>query len=512
MTTAVERLGERRISKREVGELLQNLSKAARRTLPERFLNFLDVAGSATSRASYYSTKDEVIGSTKMAHASMLAAERGVYAASLCLPGATHFNRQLGMMTLLSMPRVGDPILSEDQERMALDYVVGQLPVSNILRTAMWMIEGKMNSQRTRKLLFRHVIKSPSFSFWCLKYRSKMRRLLRHLFGSDAMVRKFVAGGITDLPNLPRGSERLQMARFALGWDPKGESGLCDYLTAFYAAREKLEDGAALPREILEGIRGRYHSGTPSGRVLEIAKGAKTITGRDAMRVQRKAQEAGVEVEVDWKKQDAVPLYLYAYERGMTAEIQQALEYKAEIAAAGLPISFEKLAIIVDYSDSMRGSKTQKLRPMACAMATRDMLMKATDTWDVFATAHPGGRPTLPRPNGHTDLATSLVRALKAKPDAVAMITDGYENAPAGGVDQVMSVARRLGVETPVYQLTPVMSAETASIRKLSGLISAMPVYEPKSLGVGLLKSAFEASLEQGVQALLNTVMPLLEG
>jgi hypothetical protein len=372
-----------------------------------------------------------------------------------------------------------------------------------------------MGNQRTLKLLVRKIIAHESFPFWCLKYRTKMRVLLRHLFGGEARMRKFRAGNIDDTTRFPMayfppGSDRQQMARFALGWNPGARADNCELLKAFYGARTRLENGKILPPEILEGIRGRYHPGVPHGRVLEIARDADTITERGKMRVQASAAKAGVAIDVDWKKQEAVALYLYAYERGMNGEIRQALNEKAARAASGLPLSFERLAIIVDYSDSMRGSRTQKLRPMACAMATRDLLMAASTEAEVFTTSHPGGDGGLPRPNGHTDLATALVRALKTNPDAVALITDGYENAPAGRVDQVMSVARRIGCETPVYQLTPVMAAEVASIRKLSGLISSMPVFEPRSLGVGLMKSAFEASLEQGVQALLNSVLPLL--
>ena len=190
----------------------------------------------------------------------------------------------------------------------------------------------------------------------------------------------------------------------------------------------------------------------------------------------------------------------------MTVEIRAALDKKGVDAAGKLPARFQKTVVVMDTSGSMAGHGTQKLRPMAVALATRDMIVAASSESTVMtadgAELDPMGMPT---PQGHTDLASALVRALKSKPDAVFMITDGYENATAGRFAEVLRAARKVGVQTPVFQLTPTFAAEAKGVRSL-GDVSVTAVQDPGALGISFVISLMEQDVDQGIAALLGTL------
>jgi hypothetical protein len=92
------------------------------------------------------------------------------------------------------------------------------------------------------------------------------------------------------------------------------------------------------------------------------------------------------------------------------------------------------------------------------------------------------------------------------------MITDGYENAPAGRVNEVVHAVRNMGISTPIYQVTSVIGAESSGVRKLSDKICPMPVSKPSGIGLSLVRAAIGNDLKNGIVGLLATARPLLEG
>ena len=114
-------------------------------------------------------------------------------------------------------------------------------------------------------------------------------------------------------------------------------------------------------------------------------------------------------------------------------------------------------------------------------------------------------------PSGDTAVAGLLVSALKRNPDAVYVLTDGYENAPAGRVDEVMRAARALGVTTPMFQVSPVLGAEAGGVRRLSDELAPVPVARPEAVGLGMVRAVLTADVEAGIRALLAITRPMLE-
>jgi hypothetical protein len=93
---------------------------------------------------------------------------------------------------------------------------------------------------------------------------------------------------------------------------------------------------------------------------------------------------------------------------------------------------------------------------------------------------------------------------LKSQPDVVFVLSDGYENAPAGRFGETVAAVRRIGIQTPIHQFTPVFAAESQGVRTLSDSVVAMPVSKPEAIGLGLLKALIESDVDRGVAALLG--------
>ena len=141
----------------------------------------------------------------------------------------------------------------------------------------------------------------------------------------------------------------------------------------------------------------------------------------------------------------------------------------------------------------------------------RDVLCAAADRATIVTGDARAAPPCeLIEPRGDTALADGLLTALRGEPEIVFVVSDGYENAPSGRMAEAVHAVRRLGIETPIYQLSPVFAAESASIRRLSEYVPALPTGTPEALGLVLLKATLQLDLERGVAALLRATLPAL--
>jgi len=435
------------------------------------------------------------------------------------LAGATDFNRQVGMSFLLNRPTNSDKAtISRETERKILYWMVSSIPIQRTLKMFVKLREGHVNNARTRKLIL-HTLLNGNIEWWAMKYRKKMRQCLEHAWGkrTTSIIRSIVDKishtakevgilntNIDRFVKSPNGT-LYQCISFILG---NNSNFNVPMLVAFEDAKDNLDRGKELPPEVLEGLRSTYHKDTRAKEVLSLTKDSMSKAQR--MNMQRKAKKEGVKVDFDPHAYDAVKLYTYAYEMGMTGKIDEALNSKAKTIAKQFPAHFEKVGMVIDASESMMGSDTQALRPMAIALATRDALQHVAEDNHI---EYCGGKANrrLVKPSGSTPLAQGVLNCLKAKADAVFIITDGYENEPAGRVGEIINAARGCGIKTPVYQVTPVLAAESSGMRKLSEEVIALPVSDPRALGLPLLRAQFEVDTKQGVDALLNMTMPLLE-
>jgi hypothetical protein len=484
--------------------------------------SFLDVAGTATARATFYDSLEDQEAAEYRIHERMFELDRGLYAAFLALPGVSDHTRQVGVLRLLSHPRGGGAsrFVDEEEERRLVARVVGSLPTPRMLKLFLMLRQARVNNGRTRRLILRSILGSRQLELWATRYRAKLRAAVVHALGlrDGGIVRAILCRPSSSWSAAERTFLHRRVGRFGpqsgqtflyecVGFVLGNEAGLTLPLLRSYAeAKKSLESGRDLPYETLEGLRSTYHPQRANAEVLDLTRSQLTPGQRLAM--QAKAERDGVSVDLDPDRYDPVRLYLYAFERGIEPGIEKALDRKAAEAATKFPVSFRRLGILVDASASMAGHGTQALRPMATALALRDVLAAGCQEASVrYCGGEKEGR--LVRPSGDTSLAEPLVGLLSQSPDAVFILSDGYENAPAGRVAEVVDRIRSFGNETPIYQFSPVFAAESSGVRALSpGDIPAVPINEPSGLTLALLRGMLFFEPVQAIRKLRDLALP----
>lgn len=494
-------------------------------------LAFLDAATTSFGRSTAYNARAEQQSAELAIHDAVLAIDRGLYALLLVLPGVTDRARQIGAKNLLGLRAEGDALLGPRDERRVLEQLVAELPAQRVFKLFQGLRVGdgaqglrKANNARTRKLILRVVLGSPRIELWAVKYRTKVAEALVHAWGRKmtSVVRAILEKHpverdakdrsiLGDLVDRFAPSEHVDRVRACVAFVLRAHvPPSLPLLVAYEAAKTDLAAGAKLPTEVLEGIRSVFHRDAPKETVLALT--AATMTTGQKLAVQRRAAAADVDVRFDPHAHHAVRLYLYAFERGMTDAIVSALRRKAAKAGGALHLGFESIGVLVDGSGSMAGGKDQPLRPIATALAVRDVLVHAARATVVTTNgAHANAIGSLVRPSGDTGLAEGLLSLVEAGVEAVFVLSDGYENRPAGRFGEVVAALRAMGIGTPIFHLNPVFAAEAKGVRSLvaGDAIATLPVSGPDALGVALVRGLLVADPQRGIARLVEAARDL---
>ncbi len=493
---------------------------------------FLNTATTSMGRGTFHNQKEAIESAVKLSHNQLMAVDRGVYALAACLEGTTDYNRQQVILQLLQTPKDSQPsVLSEASEYQVLSSLLISLPPQRVFKLYGILREQRVNNARTRRLLLTFLLNQKQVVFWSVKYRRKCRDALQHVLGQRkaSIVRSILAKPLDDQTDKEKAIVKTQLIRFiepsshlqsvleavsfALGNDQFAGKGFrAPILKARVQAKDDWQAAANLPYEVAEGLRSTYHKETVSAKdTLRVT--ANSLGKTQAKVLQRKAQQEGAQVSFNPANYDAIELYLYAFEQGMTDAIALALQDKAKYAAQRLTMSANRIAIVVDASQSMFGHNTQALRPLAITLALRDVLSACAETASVHLC---GGRtaqhPLLVRPSGATNLAEALVEALQTQLDAVFILSDGYENAPAGRVDEVIRIAQtQLQLSTSFYHINPVPAQEAQGVRQLSERMEPWAVQSVEALQLAATKMQIlqwfdQGKCNEGVKLMANVV------
>lgn len=485
----------------------------------------MNTSGVSTGKGTHYNSREEEILARQKAGKTLFEMDRGIFMMIHALDGVTDDSKRTAVKALLmnNWDNYGNSVLDRDVEMEGVRRLTQSLPANRALNLFVEMREDRVNNTRTKKrLILPFLLNHPSLDWWAVKYRRKLRLALEHAWdkrtagvigsvinrertpaedrGLKERIDRYLAGG-TDRDKV------YECVSFILGND--GEYTL-PLFRAFKAAKSDIAKGRKLPPEVLEGIRSTYHKSVSQKRILELTKDTSMTEKKKAL-VQRKAKKEKVEIAFNPMSRTATELYVLAYAEGMTGEIWNALMKKARIGARQLPVRFGKIGILVDDSFSMTGAETQKMRPMAVALAMKDVLVNIGET---FAIRTASGRRVnranpLPKPTGSTNLSAALVDLLEADVDTVFILSDGYENAPSGRVNEVMELLNKIGNRTPVYHINPVAGSESAEgLRNLSERIPTIPVSNPQGLALTLMRAMMEVDVKRGVEALAVMTLP----
>ncbi len=328
--------------------------------LAQATLAFLDTASTAYGRATAYNDRATQDKAERAVHDRLRDLDRRLYALLLSLPGLTDRSRQLGLAGLLGTRA------DADADRTVLDELASALPAPRLLKlfTAL-----RSNNARTRKLVLRTLLGAARLELWSVKYRDKLGHALTHAWGvrTTSIVRSILGKAEstwTDAEKaivsrtLDRFARDARVARASVGFALRAAVvSTLPLHVAHAAAKVELGAGASLPLEVLAGLRSTYHKGASKDDVLRLVARTSSLTEGQRIRVQRRAEVASIEVAFDPRAHDAVELYLYAFARGMTREIEAALDQKGAEVARALGLEYGSIGILLDASGSMAGSK-----------------------------------------------------------------------------------------------------------------------------------------------------------
>jgi len=432
--------------------------------------SLLNFTGVSTGRATHYNTLEEQQEKELEVHKSIFKVDRSIYGLLMMLPGVTDHSKMRACTALLGNKYNGEKsILPFDKEKLIIKGLVNLLPSQRSIKLFKQFKKKRINNTRTRKLILDYILNSPNLELWTVKYRKKLRDILIHCWGEKkaSLVKNLLSRKLKDdisereiniLDNLDSSLDlkKTECINFILGG--KALSVGSKLITEFHLSSLDIVNGKNLPIETLQGIRSTYHKDTTQEELLSLVK--DNLTKTQKRQIQKKAKNLNIEVEFNPFNYSLVELYIYVFEMGMNEEIWKAIVTKAKKTANTLPFKFDKIGILLDDSYSMTGSKEQKLRPMAMALAIKDVLKYAGK--ESIITSVQGNSRSLRKvikPSGNTDLASGLIYLLENEVDSIFIISDGYENSPEGRLAEVLKMVRKIGNDTPVYHINPVVAS-----------------------------------------------------
>ncbi|RAQ96657.1 type 1 periplasmic-binding domain-containing protein [Thermogemmatispora tikiterensis] len=347
------------------------------------------------------------------------------------------------------------------------------LPAEEALLVADVIRQRRINNRRAREIGLQLLIGHEQFPQLAAARRQRVTLLLKHLLGERtwSSVRRFLAQ-----PS-EVGEKFLQRELLHYAPDPAlARETLCflagvpfdptdPTLAKRIAAREQLEHGEGLPRETLFGLRGIYHRDVPASRVRSLSASAARSERQDG---------------------PLTVLYREALHRGVKSEeYSEELWRRTEQAVASLPLIEGRLAVVLDLSASMASSGERAYHPVALALALVQLLQQRVTSVMLYQVGGSAlaSEELLPKPRGVTDLASALLEAARTQPQAILLITDGYENVRPGDAALVLQGMRLLGLAMPVYQVVPVYSrSEQLQQRHLGGDFQLLLVHHEQGV------------------------------
>lgn len=117
-------------------------------------------------------------------------------------------------------------------------------------------------------------------------------------------------------------------------------------------------------------------------------------------------------------------------------------------AAAKLPRFDKTLALVFDASASTQSYGDRQYCCLAQSVALKLVLEQCCTKVKVYQVG--GTVDVLPIPQGYSDIATSVLDAVKGNPDVIAIVSDGYENLYPGDLSRVVATLPQIGIETPI--------------------------------------------------------------
>ncbi|MEU6763802.1 hypothetical protein ABZ916_14920 [Streptomyces sp. NPDC046853] len=429
----------------------------------EDVLLFVNAAITSTGQREFRSDADEQRLSLDFLHAYMLGNYRDLYAGVLALDINDH-NAVLVIRRLLETSREA----SADQRRSEGRLIASRLamlPPQRVYGLFGALRQAGVNNRRTRAIMRDWLSARPDPAFDAVKYRSGLKRALRHA-------------------HLAPATEELGTFVFA----PLTRK---HYATPLLEAwrRAHYEQAALyeLPYTAAEGFAAKH--GIPRNVFLERI--APRMTRLETLRLQESAHKnGGTAVRADLARMPLTRLATYVLALPVEerlrrrAELTHALESAADREAGPHRGSWGKVSAVLDDSFSAFGSAHKRRRPLAVALACHYLLAALAGNYTGLWTS---GRTDalLTYPYGPTPVGRRILDALDTAPSRLVIVSDGWDNAPPGLAAEVLRIWRtRLDPErrTSIVHLNPVYDAADFDVRRLAATVPTAGIRDAEDL------------------------------
>ncbi|PCG82272.1 hypothetical protein CIB93_30980 [Streptomyces sp. WZ.A104] len=464
----------------------------------EDVLLFVNAAITATGQREF---RSDAVGqqlSLDFLHTYVRVNYRRVYASSLALDINDH-NAARIVRELLET--AGEASTQERRtEGRLIAARLALLPPPRVYRLFGELRRAGVNNRRTRAIMRDWLAARPDLGHDAVKYRGGLKSAARHIHlrcpeGTDPLPE---VGAFLFRPGrLPRYEHRL--------------------LDAWRRAHYEQGAVAELPFTVAEGFADRHGM----KREVFLKRAAPRMTRLERLRTQEQRVEGDQQPDVDLTVMPLTRLALYVlalpFERraARRAELSGALRTAARRAAGGHAGTWGRVHAVLDDSFSSSGSGQKRRRPLAVALASH-YLLEALAAPGAYRALWTSGRDDalLVRPWGPTPLGMRILDALEpgpggggadrpasagadqsadaapdrlvdAAPDRLVIVSDGWDNAPAGLAGEVLRVWRsRLDParRTAVVHLNPVYDAAGFDVRRLAAGVPTAGIRDAEDL------------------------------
>lgn len=365
----------------------------------------------------------------------------------------------------------------------------------------------RVNNSRTRKIILEFIFNRDNRELDALavNYKSKLAKLVRHALGKQDLYKvlhddpdkklfqkligrynrnaKPIVYFLFNAPGRVVPVDKSVQAYFPLvdAYLDLKQTAIMGDLDEFRKNMKKL------PWRTVIGFRNTYKLGIDKSEIM----GETKMSDKDKLQTQTAQKRAGVKQvrKVNYEKQDVYDLWKLFYHKLLNNDPEEIDKITAAIdtiADKTEKLDFgDNVAIVLDFSHSMRGSDQRKLHPVLTGLS----LLSGIN----FKSFHPvGGREVKIEgsdfggmvPSGSSPLWRGLVDAVAAGAETIIVISDGYENAVKGMFDHVYKHFKAAGEDFEFLHINPVFAADAKSgtTRSLVEGVESIPVNDHKHL------------------------------
>lgn len=428
----------------------------------EDLLLFVNAGLTSTNQGGFYHGAETERISLAFLHEYIAVNYRYLYTLLLA-GGLNSHNTAEAIYTLLSSGSQGE---RSRLEGALLEQAFRRLPAPQAYRLCERLAHGRVNNRRTRALIKSFLGSRRDLVFDAVKYRPKLKAAILHAHARvPAEVKQFLFNG----------------ARARRYLTPLLES----YRKAHYDQRAVYE----LPFTIAHGLA-RRHGIEPSEFMNKIAP---QMTKREKLRWQNSQAQDFQSGTLDLVELCLYFLRLPAPEREpLLPRLYDRARTLAEDPEFPVELRESRVAAVLDCSRSSLGSQKARRRPLAVALAVHLVLSKACRDYSSHWTASITSLCEL-QPRGFTCLGATLLRACKSKPQVVIVVSDGRENAPAGGCQAIADAwEKRLPEPAPFWvHFNPVFDPEDFQPLALGPHWPVVGIRRAEDLSTGFLMASY---------------------